>query len=333
MSQSIDLNDAKLSWQGAISLHRTDEWVMPWRVPFESKRLFPPDALLERAAMPAGVRLSFMANTSSLTIDLDVQSEDPQKLDVYADGQLYESLNVAGSRTLQINGLPTGEKLLEVWLPQHGEVRVKSLAIDDGASLSAYDDGRPKWITYGSSITHCRAAESPSTTWPAIAARTLDLNLTCLGYGGNCHLEPMMARMIRDLPADYLSMKVGINVQGHNSLNARTFRPAIIGFVQILREKHPDTPLAVISPIFSPPLETKQNAVGFNLIEMRQEVAQAVDDLKSCGDSNVHYVDGLKLFGDHLGHMLPDDLHPNAEGYKLMGQNFVNEVAKPVFKL
>ncbi len=146
-------------------------------------------------------------------------------------------------------------------------------------------------------------------------------------------MEPMMARMIRDLPANYLSMKVGINVQGHSSLSSRTFRPAIIGFVQILREKHLETPLAVISPIFSPPLETNNNAVGFNLTDMRQEVAQAVADLKSCGDANVHYVDGLKLFGKNLGHMLPDDLHPNAKGYKLMGQNFVNEVAKPVFKL
>ena len=333
MPQAVDLNDAGLSWPGAISLHRTDDWVMPWRVPYESRRLFPPDALLERAAMPAGVRLSFVSNTISLTLEVDVQSEDPQKLDVYADGKLWDSLNAAGARTMQVDGLPAGEKLLEVWLPQYGQVRVKSLAIDDGASLAKHEDGRPKWVTYGSSITHCRAAESPSTTWPAISARSLGLDLTCLGFGGNCHLEPMMARMIRDLPADYLSIKVGINVMGDESLNARTFRPAIIGFVQIIREKHPDTPLAVISPIFSPPLETARNAVGFSLTDMRQEVAQAVEDLNSCGDANVHYVDGLKLFGAHLGHMLPDDLHPNAEGYRLMGENFVNEVAKPVFGL
>ena len=66
----------------------------------------------------------------------------------------------------------------------------------------------------------------------------------------------MIARMIRDLPADFLSMKVGINIQGGNTLNERTFRAAIIGFVQIVREKHPDTPFAVISPIYSPPRET-----------------------------------------------------------------------------
>jgi len=31
------------------------------------------------------------------------------------------------------------------------------------------------------------------------------------------------------------------NIYGNGSLNPRTFRPAIIGFVQILREKHTDS--------------------------------------------------------------------------------------------
>ena len=103
-------------------------------------------------------------------------------------------------------------------------------------------------------------------------------------------------------------------------MNPRTFRPAIIGFVQIVREKHPDTPFAVIPPIFSPPLESERNAVSLSLTNMQQQVARAVDDLKSSGDANVYYVDGLRLFGKDLAHMLPDDLHPNAEGYKPLGE-------------
>ena len=227
--------------------------------------------------------------------------------------------------------MPGRDKLIELWLPQHGEVRVSSLEIDDGAKIAPYEDERPRWVTYGSSISHCRAAESPSLTWPAIVARESGFNLTCLGYGGNCHLEPMLARMIRDLPADFLSMKVGINIQGSGSLSARTFRPAIIGFVRIVREKHPDTPFVVISPIFSPPRETVRNAVELSLSDMRLEVAEAVENLKAQGDSNIHYVDGLKLFGSEYAHMLPDELHPDAEGYKVLAQNFLREVALPIF--
>ena len=162
-------------------------------------------------------------------------------------------------------------------------------------------------------------------------AREQGLNLTCLGYGGQCHLDPMVARMIRDLPADFLSMKVGINIYGSGSLNARSFGPAIIGFVHIVREKHPDTPFAVISPIFSPPRESTLNSAGFTLAAMREEVAEAVQALKASGDRNIHYIDGLDLFGSEHADMLPDDLHPDAQGYKVLAQNFSRKVAQTVF--
>ena len=137
--------------------------------------------------------------------------------------------------------------------------------------------------------------------------------------------------MIRDLPADFLSMKVGINIYGAGSLNARTFGPAIIGFVQIVREEHPETPFAVISPIFSPPRESTLNSAEFTLAAMREEVAEAVQALKATGDRNIHYFDGLELFGPEHADMLPDELHPDAQGYKVLAQNFSLKVAQTVF--
>jgi hypothetical protein len=309
----------------------TGNGVVPWRLPFEELDLYQPEALQERAAMPAGVRVSFLTDSSSLKASLTVESDDPQLVDVYCDGELVVSLLADGDDDLTISGLPDGQRLIEMWLPQHGKVCLRSLEIEDGASLIPYEDDRPKWVTYGSSITHCRAAASPSMTWPAIVARDRGYNLTCLGYGGNCHLEPMLARMIRDLSADFLSMKVGINIQGSESLNVRTFKPAIIGFASIVREKHPNTPFAVISPIFSPPRETTRNSVGFSLSDMREEVTDAVELLKAQGDSNIHYVDGLKIFGPEYVDMLPDELHPDAKGYEVLARSFVDEVAKPLF--
>ena len=218
-----------------------------------------------------------------------------------------------------------------MWLPHFAPVRVRGLELDDGASAEPAGDGGPRWLTYGSSITHCRSAPGPSKTWPAIVARARGLDLTCLGYGGNCHLEPMVARIMRDLPADYLSMKVGINVYGASSLSHRTFRAAVVGFARTLRDGHPDTPLVVASPIASPPRERVPNAVGFTLEAMREEVAEAVESLRAHGDRNIHYVDGRRLFGDDLAHLLPDGLHPNAEGYQRLARNFIREVADRFF--
>ena len=334
MTQHLRPDDPRLSWQGAISFNDTEDWRMPWRLPYGKISLFPPDALRERAAMPAGVRISCRTDTDFIAGHIEPftdAEEDCSSIDLYCDSEYLGSVQLSGIRTFRFDDLPVGEKIVELWPPQHVEFRLKGLEFSDGASIKPYEDTRPKWITYGSSITHCRAAASPSFTWPAIAARERGLNLTCLGYGGNCHLEPMIARMIRELPADFLSMKVGINIYGSESLSPRTFQSAIIGFVQIVREKHPDTPFVVISPIFSPPRETTTNAVEFTLADMRQEVAEAVQAMKDNGDSNLHYVNGLELFGEDLAHLLPDDLHPDAEGYKIMGKNFAQKVAGKFF--
>ena len=323
-------DDERLSWPGAISVQHSAYWVMPWRLPHTRRELFPPVALQERAAMPAGVRLAFRSTTTTITGEI-VPQPDATAVDLTVDGRIHGSVPLAGKAMFTFTGLAPGEKRIELWLPQIGTFRLRSLSLDDGASLAPAEDDRPRWITYGSSISHCSAAASPAYTWPAIVARAHGLNLTCLGYGGNCHLEPMIARMIRDLPADFLSMKVGINIQGGNTLNERTFRAAIIGFVQIVREKHPDTPFAVVSPIYSPPRETTPNEVGFTLAAMRDEVAAAVSALQAHGDRHLHYFDGLQIFGPETAHLLPDDLHPNAEGYRVLGRNFLREVAAKVF--
>ncbi len=319
----------QLTWQGAVSLQETEAGIMPWRTPHSSHVLFP-EPLLERSAMPAGVRISFRSNTTRVSGNIAPQKESGI-LDLCCDGEVVASLDLAEKDAFAFENLPDGEKLIELWLPQFGRFQLRSLEIDDGATLDAFTDPRPRWITYGSSITQCRTAASPTQTWPAIVAREHGLNLTGLGYGGQCHLDAMVARMIRDLPADYISMCLGINIQGASSLGPRAFRPAIIGAVQIVREKHPDIPIVLMSPICCPPREENPNTVGFHLKRMREEVQAAAEALQTHGDQNVHYVDGLRVFGADYVHLLPDDLHPDAEGYRVMGKNFVAEVAEKFF--
>jgi len=327
-------DDSRLGWEGAISVERAADWSQAWRLPHGELALFPPDALVERAGMPAGVRLTFRSDTTTVAGQIESHDE-PAQVDLFVDGEWIGSAPLAGVDSFQFDGIalhqPRAERLIELWLPQHGRFRLRGLTVSEGASLALHHDARRRWITYGSSITQCRAASSPSQTWPAIVARGHDVHLTCLGYGGQCHLDPSIARVIRDRPADYLSMCVGINIYGSGSLNARSFRPAIIGFVRIIRERHPSTPFVVMSPIYSPSREAQKNRVDFTLAEMRDEVAQAMEALRAHGDTNLHYVNGLDVFGPDLAHLLPDGLHPDAEGYRRMGQGFLERVAQRYF--
>jgi len=318
-------------FRGAVSLEQTEDGVKPWRIPYREYPLFPPDGLGHTAEMAAGVRMRFASDTTEAAIEL-APSETARKLDlVYGDG-LPQSLTLQpGESIATFAGLSEGEKLIELYLPQHAPAIVRSLRIEAGASWHVPEDSRPKWVAYGSSITQCAGALSPSRTWPALVARRFGLDLTCLGYGGNCHLEPMVARMIRDREADVISLCAGINIYGGGgSLSRRTFRAAMIGFVQIIREKHPDTPIALLSPIWAPRCEDTRNALGFTLREMRTEIEEAACSLAACGDRHVRYIDGLTIFGPELAAYLPDQLHPDGTGYTLMGQSVGDIVMEPL---
>ena len=86
-----------------------------------------------------------------------------------------------------------------------------------------------------------------------------------------------------------------------------------------------------MSPIFATNREENKNPVGFNLQIMREEVQSAAEALISNGDENVHYVSGLDIFGSEYIELLPDDVHPDAEGYRVMGKNFATKVASKYF--
>lgn len=322
-------NDPRLSWHGHVSLEQTADYTRPWRIPIEQKVLFHPQ-LANRASMQAGIRLTFRSDTRRI-IGTTLPFGEARNIDLYLDGVLFGTVDFADKSTFAFEDMPEGEKLVELWLPPRTDFALQQLQIDDGATLSRAEDNRPKWITYGSSITHCGTAASPSFTWPGVVARARNLNLTCLGFGGQCHLDIQIARMMRDLPADYLSICAGINIQGNGSLNARTFGSSLVGFVQLLREKHTETPLALISPIYSFDREITPNAVGWNLQNYRDAVAEAAQTLQDYGDKNIIYVNGLDLFNEDLGHLMPDNLHPDAEGYKKMGANFLKVAAPRLF--
>ena len=74
----------------------------------------------------------------------------------------------------------------------------------------------------------------------------------------------MVGRMIRDLPADLIGLKLGINMMS-GSCNDRTFRAAAIGLIQTIRDGHADTPMAVVSPIYNAPREQTPNPVGMSV--------------------------------------------------------------------
>ncbi|WP_136605665.1 SGNH/GDSL hydrolase family protein [Paenibacillus dokdonensis] len=309
-------------FHGAVSLEQREDGIKPWRIPYKDYELYPPEGIEGKGEICAGIRLRMRTDSSEVAVSFAPLAETAD-MDFVAGGELLQSLRLlAGTTEAMFGRFSSDTKDLEIWLPQNIGMTITGLRIDDEAVAVPLPDTRPRWITYGSSITQCVAASSPSRAWPAIAAEACGFSLTNLGFSGNCHMEPMIGRLIRDLPADFISICAGVNIYGAGTLSPRMFKPLLIGLVETIRDKHKETPMLIISPIYGTVRETELNSLGFTLPMMREGIRETVELLRERGDHRLYYQDGLNWLGPEDESFLTDGLHPGAEGYELLGRRF-----------
>ena len=237
-------------------------------------------------------------------------------------------------------------RLVEIWLPQNCPIELISIEANDEWQ-SADTSAHPLWLHYGSSISHCEDADGPLGVWPVAAARELGLDIYNLGLGGCANLEQFAARTIRDMPAQLISLKLGINVVNNASYTSRTFGPAVHGFIDTIRDAHATTPILVISPVSCPahednpgPSETSPDGMVQGQPFSRHEwigeltlrgIRKILSDLvavRAATDPNIHYMDGLQLFNQDEALTMPDGIHPDAAGYRTIAANFVERVPR-----
>lgn len=341
--RSIPLEDLSPLFDGQVSLRRRTGSLQPLRVPVEELSFYDPFTRWV-ATCAAGVRLRFSSSSRQLRLTATqrllaqpTSNERRGAYDLYVNGQFHArdwgtggaTMDLAsgaliGDETLGVmfRNLPAGEKVIELWLPQSATVSVTGFEIDDDATFAAAPDDRRRLVFHGSSITHGMEAEGASSGWPAVASRLAGVSHQNLGWAGSCLLSGLAARILRDTPADAIVLKLGINVWSDGMLKARTFLDSAHAMISIIREKHPATSILVVSPIYSPGREDQGDNGGMPLQQMRQTLKDMVDVRTAAGDQNIRYLNGLDLFGKADAHLLPDDLHPNTEGYRLMGERF-----------
>lgn len=242
-----------------------------------------------------------------------------------------------------------GPRLVELWLPHNCEVELISLTANAPMEPAHFDQSR--WVHYGSSISHSMEAEEPTGVWPVVAAKALGMELFSLGLGGSANIEQFAARAIAEQPADFISLKLGINPVNGRNLTRRTFVPAVHSFLDTVRAAHPNAPILLISPIYcegheDTPGPTSAGADGkavgttapshdwvqdLTLKLIRADLSEIV---RRRGDANLFYLNGLDLFSEADKHLMPDGLHPNAAGYRLIGERFAKHpVLKEALKL
>jgi hypothetical protein len=363
--------------RGAAELEPTSRGLAPHRLPAWVRRQFPDPQLLAAEAQPSGVRIEFDSTASRIELvthptRVVYRGADRARgcIDVLVDGVLHTRDGLTGGDSMEVDlqtgassahtgeahltvvtGLGSHKKVVQLWLPHNEILELVELRTD--APVAADTRPRRRWVHHGSSISHGSNALAPTDIWPVMAALAeKDVELRNLGLSGSALVDPFLARVIRDTPADLISVKLGINVVNLDSMRLRSFVPAVHGFLDTIRDGHPRTPLLLVSPIFSrihestpgpaaidpASLGTDQvrfvatgaagdTAQGRLTLEVIRSALRLVVENRS-EDANLHYLDGLQLYGsvDAAALPLPDGLHPDSETHELIGGRFVERV-------
>ncbi|MGW2635760.1 GDSL-type esterase/lipase family protein [Streptomyces sp. NPDC001348] len=368
--------------RGALDVERTQHGVLPHRLPARARAQCADPQLAMAEAQPSGVRVVFRTRATVLELDTlptkRVYTGAPPRpdgvYDLLVNGRPAGRGSVPGGNTVIIDtatwtaerrpgpvgtlrfaDLPDGVKDIEIWLPHNETTELVALRTDAPVE-PAPDPDRRVWLHHGSSISHGSDADSPTTTWPALAASLGGVELINLGLGGSALLDPFTARTLRDTPADLISVKIGINLVNTDLMRLRALGPAVHGFLDTIREGRPATPLLVVSPLLCPihedtpgpslldpgSLATGQprfraagdpaeRAAGkLTLGVIREELAQIVSQ-RAADDPNLHHLDGRLLYGeaDAAELPLPDDIHPDAATHRRIGERFAELVFAP----
>ena len=319
----LDPYDPRVACHGLAGWRREGIWWQPWRLPYDGLPVHPDLAV--RAQMPAGARIVIRCDAPWIEFDVDVAGVEPfdrpvTATEVAVDGRTAYRERVNGTATIRAALAGTGLREVEIWLPHFGLPRLGDIRLPDGTDFGPPAPPEPRVVFYGSSISQCQEEPNPSQIWPVRLTRAQRWDLHCLGFGGQCHLDPVVARYIRDTPAAGIHLCVGINVYGGATLTSRSLPPALVGFLATIRDGHPRTPLTVCTPIVSPPREDTRNAAGWTLAEIRASVAATATDFRDAtADDNLWVIDGLSLIGPRDADLLGDELHPSREGYRVLG--------------
>ena len=206
--------------------------------------------------------------------------------------------------------------------PLYNGVESVEIGIVAGSTVNAplpyQHEGRI--VVYGTSITQGGCAARPGMAYPNILSRRVNAEFINLGFSGNGRGEPALAKLINQIERKQLI------VLDYEANAGDSIRETLGSFIAILRAADQKIPILVISKIrYAGELHNPSQ------LKSAQARAQFQEDLvktrQSAGDSNIYFLDGGSLLGEHADECTVDGVYPTDLGFMKIAT-----VIEPVIK-
>ncbi|MGH4030517.1 GDSL-type esterase/lipase family protein [Actinomycetota bacterium Odt1-20B] len=294
----------------------------PLRADPAERALLPGDTW-ERATVPAGVRLAFVAG-GVRAVEIAYEGSEPWETDTYrdvpplftllsGDAVAGETSAAPGTHVARLE-LPHPEGEFTLHLPEALRPALRGLRPVGGGTLTPAPP-RPRWLVHGDSITEGWWASRPHLAWPALAGRALGLDTVNLGYAGAARGELTSARQLGSLRGDFITLAFGTNCWSRTPSSTGLLYETTRAFLNLVRAGHPHTPLLVVSPLVRPDAESRPNELGATLADLRTAQERAVRDAIRGGDAHLTLLPGAGILGTR---QLRDGVHPDDAGHELL---------------
>lgn len=253
------------------------------------------------------IRDSFIAQVGSSGLDLYIGERTKGIFlgSVFPTGLRGTNPNES-EKTFTLDGEMTD---ITIYMPKNEILDNITIGIDDDAIIEAptpYINKKPV-VFYGSSITEGGCASRVGNAYNAALSRQLNMDYINFGFSGSAKGEPEMAEFIASVP-----MSIFVMDYDYNAPDAEHLQNTHETFFRIIREKHPDLPIVMLSnPNYR--LNPEENEKRLAVIRKTYENA------KARGDKNVYLISGENFYGgEDIYACTVDKIHPNDHGFALM---------------
>jgi hypothetical protein len=288
------------------------------------------------AQSTSGALLRFKSNCSLLAIRYDYLRMSGMNnmhvfgqsgVDLYTDNT-YIGTAIHGKETevehVYFKGASPEEREHVLYLPLYNGLRIKAIGINSSAAIappSPFAVPKPV-VFYGTSITQGGCASRAGMSYQAILCRNLHLGHINLGFSGNGKGEPEVADAVAEIDASCYVLDFMANNKNRETLEM-VYEP----FVRTIRQKHPTTPIILITRIYAAresPLLGNHDGIEAK----REVIRRTYKRLSAAGDKNLSLVEGYALLGPNDADGLVDGSHPNDLGFQLMADRLAPIITK-----